>query len=197
MALAGSTDGAGDDRSLVEAARGGDRAALDQLLRRHYDRVYAVCRRILHHEADAADATQDALLAAVRGLARFDGDAAFGTWIYRIATNTCLDQLRRRKRRPTTPIDELVELRELVETRPFDATVVDQMALQAALERLPEDFRVAVVLRDVADLDYADIAATLAVPIGTVRSRIARGRTILAKELGNQTGPPEHQTDQP
>lgn len=186
-----------DDRALVAAAQSGDRRALDQLLRRHYDRVYAVCRRILHHDADAADATQDALLAAVRALASFDGNAAFGTWMYRIATNTCLDQLRRRKRRPTAPLDETVTLSELVETRPFDSTVVDQMAVQAALGRLPEDFRLAVVLRDVADLDYDTIADTLGVPIGTVRSRIARGRAILAKELGNQIGPPEHPTNQP
>lgn len=186
-----------DDRALVAAAQSGDRRALDQLLRRHYDRVYAVCRRILHHDADAADATQDALLAAVRALASFDGNAAFGTWMYRIATNTCLDQLRRRKRRPTAPLDETVTLSELVETRPFDSTVVDQMAVQAALGRLPEDFRLAVVLRDVADLDYDTIADTLGVPIGTVRSRIARGRAILAKELGNQIGPSEHPTNQP
>ncbi len=186
-----------DDRALVAAAQSGDRRALDQLLRRHYDRVYAVCRRILHHDADAADATQDALLAAVRALGSFDGNAAFGTWMYRIATNTCLDQLRRRKRRPTAPLDETVMLSDLVETRPFDSTVVDQMAVQAALERLPEDFRLAVVLRDVADLDYDTIADTLGVPIGTVRSRIARGRAILAKELGNQIGTSEHPTNQP
>lgn len=186
-----------DDRALVAAAQSGDRRALDQLLRRHYDRVYAVCRRILHHDADAADATQDALLAAVRALASFDGNAAFGTWMYRIATNTCLDQLRRRKRRPTAPLDETVMLSDLVETRPFDSTVVDQMAVQTALERLPEDFRLAVVLRDVADLDYDTIADTLGVPIGTVRSRIARGRAILAKELGNQIGTSEHPTNQP
>lgn len=184
-----------DDRALVEAAQAGDRAALDTLLRRHYDRVTAVCRRILHNDADAADATQDALMAAVRGLSRFDGNAAFSTWLYRIATNTCLDQLRRRKRRPTTPLEQLLNVGELLETRPFDSAVVDQMAVQQALERLPDDFRIAVVLRDVADLDYADIADTLGIPIGTVRSRIARGRAVLAKELGNQTGPDDRQTD--
>lgn len=197
MDAGSGADAAAEDRSLVTAAQQGDRRALDDLLRRHYPRVAAVCRRILHNEADAADATQDALLAAVRGLARFDGNAAFGTWLYRIATNACLDQLRRRQRRPSTSLDALPEFADLVETRPFDATVVDQLAVQGALERLPEDFRIAVVLRDVADLDYADIAETLGVPIGTVRSRIARGRAFLVKELGNQTVPVEHPTDQP
>ncbi|MEP7112551.1 MAG: sigma-70 family RNA polymerase sigma factor, partial [Ilumatobacteraceae bacterium] len=83
----------------MTAAQGGDRGALDQLLRRHYDRVHAVCRRITGHDADAADAAQDAMIAMVRNLDRFDGRSSFGTWAYRIATNASLDELRRRKRR--------------------------------------------------------------------------------------------------
>ncbi|MEP7115229.1 MAG: sigma-70 family RNA polymerase sigma factor, partial [Ilumatobacteraceae bacterium] len=83
----------------MTAAQGGDRGALDQLLRRHYDRVHAVCRRITGHDADAADAAQDAMIAIVRNLDRFDGRSSFGTWAYRIATNASLDELRRRKRR--------------------------------------------------------------------------------------------------
>ncbi len=178
-----------DDRSLVTAAQGGDRAALDLLLRRHYDRVHAVCRRMLHHDQDAADATQEVLLSAVRGLARFDGSAAFGTWIYRIAVNACLDEIRRRSRRPTAPLEALEGSPDLLLSGdhrdvPFDRTVVDHLSLTSALAELPEEFRVAVVLRDVADLDYAEIAATLDVPIGTVRSRIARGRAMLARSLG-------------
>lgn len=192
-----ATAAAALDRVLVEAAQRGDRQALDDLLRRHYGRVFAVCKRILNHDADADDATQETLIAAVRGLPRFDGNAAFSTWLYRIATNACLDQLRRRKRRPATSLDSMPEFADLAESRPFDSSVVDQMAVQQALERLPEDFRIAVVLRDVVDLDYADIADTLGVPIGTVRSRIARGRAVLVKELGNQTPTREHPTIRP
>ena len=184
-----------DDRTLVAAAQGGDRGALDLLLRRHYDRVHAVCRRMLRHEQDAADATQEVLLSAVRGLARFDGSAAFGTWIYRIAVNACLDEIRRRSRRPTAPLEALEAAPDLVLSGdhrdvPFDRSVVDHLSLTAALAQLPEEFRVAVVLRDVVDLDYAEIAATLDVPIGTVRSRIARGRALLARSLdGNDAAP--------
>src|SRR5512143_2901473 len=87
------------DPELVNAARGGDRGALDQLVRRHYDRVHAVCRRITGQEADAADAAQDAMIAIVRNLSRFDERSKFSTWIYRIATNASLDELRRRSRR--------------------------------------------------------------------------------------------------
>ncbi|HRE03817.1 MAG TPA: RNA polymerase sigma factor, partial [Ilumatobacteraceae bacterium] len=89
-----------DDRELVAAAQGGDRASLDALLRRHYDRIFAVCRRVTGNEADGADAAQEALIAIVRGLPRFDGRSSFSTWIYRIATNASLDELRRRRRRP-------------------------------------------------------------------------------------------------
>ena len=74
-----------DDRALVAQAQGGERAALDELLRRHYDRIYAICRRIAGNDADAADATQEALLAIVRGLAKFDNRAAFSTWSYRLS----------------------------------------------------------------------------------------------------------------
>lgn len=155
-----------------------------------------MCRRVLGHDADAADATQDALLAAVRGLPRFDGTAAFSTWVYRIATNTCFDHLRRQRRRPTTPLDESGPLADVSHAGPtFDHRLADRLAIDAALATLPEDFRMAVVLRDVADLDYADIATTLGVPIGTVRSRIARGRAALARELGNRRDPTERPTN--
>lgn len=163
-------------------ARAGDRAALDALLRRHYDRLYAICRRLAGNDADAADATQEALLAVVRGLDRFDGRSSFTTWSYRVATNACLDELRRRGRRPTPGLEPV---REPV-TVGMEQQVVDRVLLDDALPRLDEDFRVAVVLRDVAGLDYAEIAEVLGIPPGTVRSRIARGRRHLARALGNQ-----------
>ena len=93
----------------MRAAQEGDRAALDALLRRHHDRIHAVCRRLAGNEADALDATQEALIAIVRGIRRFDGRAAFSTWAYRVATNACLDELRRRKRRPAAGLPDDVE----------------------------------------------------------------------------------------
>ncbi len=182
----------------MTAAQGGDRGALDQLLRRHYDRVHAVCRRITGHDADAADAAQDAMIAMVRNLDRFDGRSSFGTWAYRIATNASLDELRRRKRRavPTsTDADDGHPSRELADPdsgQRIDA-IGDHMALDSALRSLSDDYRLPVVLRDVADLDYAEIADVLDIPVGTVKSRIARGRTALAKALSEETG--NHDTD--
>ena len=93
-------DQRGDDRQLVAAAQAGDRQALETLLGRHYDRVHAVCRRIAGSSRDADDAAQEAMISIVRGLPRFDGRSQFSTWVYRIATNAALDELRRRKRRP-------------------------------------------------------------------------------------------------
>jgi RNA polymerase sigma-70 factor, ECF subfamily len=189
-----------DDETLVAAAQAGDRAALDTLLRRHYDRVYAVCRRIAGSSRDADDATQGAMISIVRGIGRFDGRSAFSTWIYRIATNAALDELRRRQRRPAlhvvgddAPPPEVVD--PLAERR-LDG-VVERISIDDALEGLPEDFRTAVVLRDVADLDYAEIAEVLDIPVGTVKSRIARGRGQLADALGNQRQGPERPTGDP
>ncbi len=171
----------------MAAAQAGDRAALDTLLRRHYDRVHAVCRRITGSGSDADDAAQEAMIGIVRGLRKFDGRSAFATWVYRIATNAALDELRRRRRRPPLHAVEDEGGRELVDAtaeRQVDA-VAERAALDAALSGLTDDFKAAVVLRDVADLDYAEIAEILEIPVGTVKSRIARGRMQLASELGN------------
>jgi RNA polymerase sigma-70 factor, ECF subfamily len=181
---------------------------MDQLLRRHYDRIYAVCRRVTGHDADAADAAQEAMIALVRGLAKFDGRSSFSTWAYRIATNASLDELRRRRRRPVlesrmTDDSTVGSLATMVDP---DAgvrlgAIGDRMLLDRALSELAEDFRLPVVLRDVGDLDYNEIAEVLNIPVGTVKSRIARGRAALAQSLGqhfgNQTSNSERPTPTP
>ncbi|MFL6204263.1 MAG: RNA polymerase sigma factor [Acidimicrobiales bacterium] len=184
----------------MRAAQAGDRDALDALLRRHHDRIHAVCRRLAGNEADALDATQEALIAIARGIRRFDGRAAFTTWAYRVATNACLDELRRRKRRPRPGLPDDVAAGEVGAASAVAIDVVpDRLAIDAALAELPEEFRAPVVLRDLCDLDYAEIAEILAIPPGTVRSRIARGRAQLARRLGtersgNQPGPADRPT---
>lgn len=188
------------DDDLVAAAQRGDAAAMDQLLRRHYDRVHAVCRRIAGGTRDADDAAQEAMIRVVRNIDKFDGRAAFGTWVYRIATNTALDELRKRKRRPHlhsvgddgTEPDQADELAH----RHVD-DVADRITIDAALADLPDEFRAAVVMRDVGDLDYAEIADALGVPVGTVKSRIARGRRMLVEKLGNQEPSGERPTNEP
>ena len=165
---------------------------MDELLRRHYDRLYAVCRRVAGNDADAADGCQEALLAIVRGLPNFDGRATFKTWSYRVATNACLDEIRRRNRRPLAVVDTP----EPDSDEPLlDERASDRITLDDALEQLTEEFRLPVVLRDVGGMDYAEIAETLVIPPGTVRSRIARGRKQLAGILGNQNPTDERHTE--
>jgi RNA polymerase sigma-70 factor (ECF subfamily) len=183
----------GNESELVDAARRGDRVALDAVLRSNYDRLYALCRRMTGNDADALDATQEALIAIAKGLPRFDGRSSFNTWSYRVATNACLDELRRRQRRPTPANDDLPVGGAPAEGPGISDAVVDRLTLDTALGALPVEFRAAVVLRDVLGLDYAEIAAVLEIPAGTVRSRIARGRTQLAATLGNPTDPSDRQ----
>jgi len=149
------------------------------------------------NHADALDATQEALIALVRGLPRFDGRAAFTTWSYRVATNTCLDELRRRRRRPDPglPDDDRSTFDAAVTSPTLDDQIVTRMTLDEAMQHVPLEFRVAVILRDVCTLDYAEIAEVLDIPPGTVRSRIARGRALLASRIGGNPSPaPERQT---
>ena len=158
----------------VARAQAGDKAALDRVLRVQYDRMYAVCRRLTGNDADAADACQEALIAVVRNIAKFDGRSGFGTWTYRIAVNASLDELRRRRRR-ARPDNRIIEAHsdDADPTPDASVSISDRLALDAALAALSPDFRAAVVLRDVAGLDYAEIAEALDIPAGTVRSRIA------------------------
>jgi RNA polymerase sigma-70 factor (ECF subfamily) len=200
-----------DDRSLAAAARAGDRGALDTLLRRHQDRWWRLCRRLTGNDADACDALQEAMIAVARGIRRYDGRAAFTTWAYRVTTNACLDELRRRARRPLPGMaggfvagdggggdrDRGFDERPPVDLRIDVESVVDRLDVDAALAQLPPDFRAAVVLRDLCDLDYAEIGRVLGVPAGTVKSRIARGRALLADRLGNPSAAPERPTNGP
>jgi RNA polymerase sigma-70 factor (ECF subfamily) len=177
---------------------------MDQLLRRHHDRVFAVCRRITGNDADAADASQEALISIVRSLGKFDGRSSFGTWVYRIATNASLDELRRRRRRPTVGATESIGHDLAHDIADPDAgvrieIVAERMAIDVALAGLAEDFRIPIVLRDLAGLDYGEIAEVIGIPIGTVKSRIARGRANLSQLLtaGNQPGDDERPTPAP
>ena len=166
--------------------------------------MHAVCRRITGNEADAADAAQEAMIAVVRGLTRFDGRSAFGTWVYRIATNASLDELRRRRRRPQLSgrAQDIGTGKDMPEQIDHDGGlridhIADRIEIDAALAELPEDFRVPVVLRDVADLDYSEIAEVLNVPIGTIKSRIARGRAQVAAMISQANGNQQRGSNRP
>jgi RNA polymerase sigma-70 factor (ECF subfamily) len=152
---------------------------------------------MLGNDVDAQDATQQTMLAVVRSISRFDSRSTFATWVYRIATNSCVDELRRRKRHAIVGISpsaaSSVESCDPGSTRlPRSATLdparaaTDKVDVDVALGKISTEFRCAVVLRDICDLPYDEIAAVLEVPVGTVRSRIARGRAMLADLLDDE-----------
>ena len=154
------------------------------------------------NDADGLDATQEALIAIVRGLPRFDSRARFTTWAHRVAVNACLDEIRRRQRRPQPMADDDARVAHARASAASDPTagVADRIDIDTALPHVPLDFRVAVVLRDLCALEYSEIADILDVPIGTVRSRIARGRAALADLLdpaGNRHPSDERPTQRP
>jgi RNA polymerase sigma-70 factor, ECF subfamily len=171
---------------LVRRAINGDRAALDTVLREQYPRILTACRRLLGRHADADDAAQNALISIARNIGSFDQRSSFSTWVWRIATNAALDEIRRRGRRDVPSSDRHDFDRP---DRSAVSALDDRQIVELALLRLPLEFRTAVVLRDLADLDYDEIADVLDIPIGTVRSRISRGRSQLADLIRGSSSP--------
>lgn len=194
-----------DEEVLVTAAVDGDSAALERLLTASYPRLYTLCRRICTSREQAEDATQNALVSIVRGLADFDRRARFSTWSHRIASNAAIDELRRARRTgverprsaaggtrersfdaedPGYPTGERVAGSDPLPD-PLDQTVRSETRRRLARELalVDERFRVPMVLRDVGQLDYDEISGLLDIPPGTVRSRISRGRAALRAAL--------------
>lgn len=185
--------GATDDR-LAQLAHDGDQDALETLLRRHYDTLRAVCHRIVIDPGNADDATQNAALSIARRIRTFDGRSAVRTWMHRVAVNSSLDEIRRTRRRPRLmPVENF----EVIETGTDMSRDVDNRILvNNALRSLDPDFRVVLALRHIVGLDYDEIARELDLPIGTVKSRIARGRQQLAVAIGdNETLATRTQSD--
>lgn len=174
-----------DDAELVAACRAGDHDAYTQLVARYRTNAWHVCLQITGNTHDAEDALQDTLTAAWQNLHKFRGDARFNTWLHRIATNSALGLVRRRK-----PVDTLdgtdddgygIDLSD--DRAHFDDRIATVDAVHHALNQLPEDFRIAIVLAEFADLPYADIAEHQQVTVATVKTRIHRARKQLADTL--------------
>ncbi|MDD4796714.1 MAG: sigma-70 family RNA polymerase sigma factor [Eubacteriales bacterium] len=167
-----------DERLLIEQAKNGDGDAFTQLYLAQAPRIYALCLRMCGNDADAQDAVQEAMLKAWRHLGRFRGQSSFGTWLYRIALNACRDMLRRRKAPPAS-LEWMQEKGRQISQPGFEQRSVERQTLQAALGRLSHGHRAIVVLREIEGLSYDEIAQTLRLPVGTVRSRLNRARAQL------------------
>ncbi len=172
------------DRDLMARAATGDRGAFTELMDRYEDMVFAVSLRMMRDREAAFDATQETFLTLFRKADRYSGEAAVSTWLYRVATNTCLDMLRKQKRRRADAIPDTHDEPDPTAAQPFEAVEV-RPDIQLALSSLPADFRAAVVLSDIQGLSIAEISDILEVPAGTVKSRVFRGRRLLAEKLGN------------
>ena len=182
-----------EDNFLIKQAIRGDAYAFEQLMRRHESRMYSVALRMCGNREDAQDCVQDAMLRIYRALDRFKGQSSFSTWVYRITMNTCLDELRRRKVRASTSLDTLLESgwsptdeNDTPERHAIDTE--RKGALEKAIGSLPEDMRSAIVLREMQGLSYEEISDVLSVNVGTIKSRISRGREQLRQLI---TGQPE------
>lgn len=168
------------DEELLRRAAAGDQGAFSNLVRRHEDRVFGIAIRMTGDRADALDAAQDTFVAVFRQAETFRGDAAFTTWLYRVAVNATRDLLRKRRRLPE-PAAELPE-REAPGTSAEEAVNL-RLDLAEALAKLPDEYREAVLLHDLGAVPYEEIAKITGAALGTVKSRISRGRRRLAALL--------------
>ena len=171
-----------DDAILVQAAKNGDLAAFEQIVRRHQAAVYRVGLRMLGSRADAEDVTQETFVRAWRGLDRFRGQSALNTWLYRIVTRRCLDALA--ARRTTEQLDAAST--ESVEDEP--AGIVEQReqleAVKRAIAGLPADQRAALVLREFEGLSYDELADVLGTSVASIKGRLHRARLTVLRTIG-------------
>lgn len=180
----------GDDE-LVRRHLAGDRSAFGLLVERHQRRVYNLSYRMLGRREDAADATQDAFVTAMQKLGSFRGSSAFTTWLHRVTVNICYDALRKRSRE--IPVEEEDEASSPA-AAPGDlaeesATAVD---VQRALLAVPEEFRAVLIMHDVQGVPYEEIAEALGAPLGTVKSRLHRGRVSLGRAMRGEQARGSH-----
>lgn len=184
---------ASEDRQLVDRFLGGDLKAFNELMSAHEDRVFGICLRIMRDREHALDAAQETFITVYRKADRFTGESAFSTWLYRVATNTCYDQLRKIKRRTADPLPDATDPAD-PHTEAALTAVELRPDITRALATLSPDFQRAVVLADMEGLPLAQVAEVLEVPVGTVKSRVFRARRLLADALRNQTGDAQRRT---
>jgi RNA polymerase sigma-70 factor (ECF subfamily) len=181
------------DQQLVERVQRGDKAAFNLLVAKYQRKIFRLLSRLIRDAAEVEDVAQEAFIKAYRALPGFRGESAFYTWLYRIAINTAKNHLVSQGRRAPTSTETEIEDAEtfddgehLRDLNTPDAMLLSRQvadAVNRAIERLPDDLRTAVVLRELEGLSYEEIAETMNCPIGTVRSRIFRAREAIAEEL--------------
>jgi len=182
-----------DEQALIQDAQGGNLDAFNTLILHYQDSVFNTALRILGDDDQAADASQEAFISAFKSIRSFRG-GSFKSWLMRTVTNACYDELRRRKRRPTTPLEPDTEDGEEMDSprwladpnlTPDQQAEADEVehAIQHCLNNLPLEFKTVVVMADIQGMDYSEVAAAVRVPLGTIKSRLARARLRLRECL--------------
>lgn len=175
-----------DESELVSAAKAGDRAAFDELVRRTFVDTFTLARRLTGNEEDGRDVVQDAYLRAWRGIGKFRGEAAFSTWMYRITANAAATNVRRRRRQQADPFEDDLEPADPRTDLQPAAMAESAEALERitdALDELPPKLRSVVVLKDVYDLPHEAIAEELGITVAAAKVRLHRGRRKLRDAL--------------
>lgn len=185
-----------DEQVLLEKAKAGDVSAFEELIESYQKKIYNLSYRIIGNYDDAADMAQEVLIRIFRSIASFKGQSSFSTWIYRITTNVCLDEIRRKKNKKIISLDEEIRMedgeikRQIMSDDLQPDAVAEQEELRSivsnAINSLPDDHRLVITLRDIQGLSYDEISTVLDCPIGTVKSRISRARLALKKLLSTR-----------
>lgn len=182
------------DEVLVQKSKNGDMDAFDELVRRYESKIYGLAYRFMGNHADASDLAQDTFIRLYQALEGFRGDAAFSTWLYRIAANICRDELRKRQRRRSVSMDEMMDASPANTPTADDSYSPEetvqrrevQRQVQLCLNQLSDDHRLILIMREIHGLSYEEIAGVLQCSLGTVKSRISRARNALKEKMSRQ-----------
>lgn len=177
-----------NEKELIARLQARDEAAFEELIRQYEKKVYSLCARMCGNAEDAEEAAQDAFLALWRGIDRFRQESSLSTWIYRLASNACIDLMRRKKKGAgSVSLDDEELFVDAVDPAPQPHEEAEwretQRLLQEGLLSLPAEYRSILLLREIEGLSYSEISAALDLELGTVKSRISRGRTLLRNFL--------------
>ena len=187
-----------EEARLLERLRAGDEKAYEEMVRSYSPRLLAVARRMLRNEEEAREAVQEAFVSAFRGMASFQGDSRVSTWLHRIAVNASLMRLRTRRRKPETSIEELLpnfleDGHHVDAPQPWQAGAQElversevRSAVREAIDRLPDTHRNVLLLRDIEELDTAEVARLLEISEGAVKTRLHRARVALREQIDPQ-----------
>jgi RNA polymerase sigma factor (sigma-70 family) len=185
-------DSRAEDSRLIKSALKGEQTAYRAMMKKYHDQVYNLLYRMIHEKSEVEDLTQEAFIKAFQSLHNFNEEFAFSTWLYKIATNNCIDYIRKKKL-ATFSIDKPIESKDSEYTfeipdstyEPDKSLIARQRSkvLEDAINSLPEKYRAVILMRHTEDMDYQEIADQLKLPLGTVKAHIFRAREILYRKL--------------